>query len=875
VTDTLHTPGFGRRLVALALFALCMFTALLVTSAAKAVIESPPPPQVWSDKADYAPGETVTLSGANWAPGEAVHIRVNDDAGQTWSRDVDVTAADDGTFIDQFNLPTLFVAVYSVTATGASSGTATWSFTDGDIRVRAGRPPANTNMAVTIAAGDLKTFSSNNCSGSATNSNGSSFATTTSGNGYGSPSPAINVASGASLSVNVPATVTVASTTYSFASWQSDNGNATLVSTAGATGCFRVLTNGQISLTASYVDDATPPTVTVTAPSAPAGQGGYFNAADGAQTVDVSATDPSNVTSLSCTDNGTAVAVGGQAGSNPRTGSFQVSSEGTHNIVCQATDGLGNSGAASGSSNTATVKIDKTAPTISDLGPTPAAPNGSNGWYTTDVSNKFEASDATSGLSTSCVASFPLVSGHNVQSKTTSSESSAVKVTSDSCSDVAGNTAAGKDSAAFKIDKAAPTVTVTPDRGPDHNGWYNHAVVFSAASSNEGPSGAGSCDPDETYAGPDDASASVSMDCTDGAGNTGSDSASFQYDGTAPTINATLTPAANGNGWNNTDVDVHFTCSDNLSGIDPAYGCPADQTLMSEGLHTLHVSTADVAGNVVTASFDVRIDKTNPTITGSASPTANSFGWNNTNVTVSFSCADGLSGLDSCESDHVLGFEGAGQSVTGQAKDKAGNQASATVTVNIDKTKPVVAVTGVSNGAVYTLGAVPAAGCSTSDGLSGVKTAATLSSSGGPVGSITASCNGAADKAGNTNSASVTYTVVYNFSGFFAPIDNPPVCNVVKAGSAVPVKFSLHGYQGMSIFASGYPKSQVGTCAGSPSDVLEEAMTAGQSSLNYDATADQYIYVWKTEKSWAGTARLLTVMLADGTTHLARFTFTR
>ena len=63
----------------------------------------------------------VTLSGANWAIGESVHIRVNDDAGQTWSRDVDVTAADDGTFSDQFNLPDSFIAVYSVTATGPQS----------------------------------------------------------------------------------------------------------------------------------------------------------------------------------------------------------------------------------------------------------------------------------------------------------------------------------------------------------------------------------------------------------------------------------------------------------------------------------------------------------------------------------------------------------------------------------------------------------------------------------------------------------------------------------------------------------------------------------------------------------------------------------
>jgi hypothetical protein len=135
-----HTPrriqSRGRKAAAFALFAVALLAALTLASAARSEIPAPPPPQVWSDKPDYAPGETVTLSGANWAPGESVHIRVNDDAGQTWSRDVDVVADGNGAFTDQFNLPDWFVAVYSVTATGASSGTATWSFTDANVKIR-------------------------------------------------------------------------------------------------------------------------------------------------------------------------------------------------------------------------------------------------------------------------------------------------------------------------------------------------------------------------------------------------------------------------------------------------------------------------------------------------------------------------------------------------------------------------------------------------------------------------------------------------------------------------------------------------------------------------------------------------------------------
>jgi hypothetical protein len=99
--------------------------------------EPPPPsgpPTISSDKPDYAPGELVTLTGSNWQPGEAVTLDVNDDQGQTWRRTALVTADAGGAVVDQFNLPDWFVATYAVAATGTVSGTATTSFTDGNVR---------------------------------------------------------------------------------------------------------------------------------------------------------------------------------------------------------------------------------------------------------------------------------------------------------------------------------------------------------------------------------------------------------------------------------------------------------------------------------------------------------------------------------------------------------------------------------------------------------------------------------------------------------------------------------------------------------------------------------------------------------------------
>ena len=65
------------------------------------------------------------------------------------------------------------------------------------------------------------------------------------------------------------------------------------------------------------------------------------------------------------------------------------------------------------------------------------------------------------------------------------------------------------------------------------------------------------------------------------------------------------------------------------------------------------------------------------------------------------------------------------------------------------------------------------------------------------------------------------------------------------------MKFSLSVNQGLNIFATSYPKSQVICCdTSAPLDEIDETVTAGQSSLSYDATADQYNYVWKTDKAW-------------------------
>jgi hypothetical protein len=116
----------------------------------------------------------------------------------------------------------------------------------------------------------------------------------------------------------------------------------------------------------------------------------------------------------------------------------------------------------------------------------------------------------------------------------------------------------------------------------------------------------------------------------------------------------------------------------------------------------------------------------------------------------------------------------------------------------------------------------------------------------------------------------------YTFTGFFRPIDSLPIVNVANSGQAIPVKFSLGGDQGLNIFAPGYPTSGVIACGTNDLyDFVDETVTAGGSSLQYDPATNQYTYVWKTEKNWAKTCRQLAVKLKDGTIHRANFNFTK
>jgi uncharacterized repeat protein (TIGR01451 family) len=302
------------------------------------------------------------------------------------------------------------------------------------------------------------------------------------------------------------------------------------------------------------------------------------------------------------------------------------------------------------------------------------------------------------------------------------------------------------------------------------------------------------------------------------------------------------------------------------------------------GSYTINYTASDPAGNAgtpVSRTVNV-VDTTAPTIAlnGASSMTVECHtGFTDPGATATDGCAGSFAATPSGTVD--ANTPGS-YTITYTASDPAGNAGTpVSRTVNVVDTTPpvigcpanIVVVLPPNNTAISMPVSYPTVTATDSCAASVNVTSSPASGSVFPLGTTVVNAS-ATDASGNTSSCSFTVTVLYNFTGFFQPVDNLPVLNTVNAGRAIPVKFSLSGNKGLAIFATGYPASGVIACnSNDPVNEVEETLTAGSSSLSYDASSGQYIYVWKTNSAWAGTCRQLIVKLNDGSEHRANFKF--
>jgi hypothetical protein len=113
------------------------------------------------------------------------------------------------------------------------------------------------------------------------------------------------------------------------------------------------------------------------------------------------------------------------------------------------------------------------------------------------------------------------------------------------------------------------------------------------------------------------------------------------------------------------------------------------------------------------------------------------------------------------------------------------------------------------------------------------------------------------------------------FHGFLDPVKNPDTFNRVDAGQTVPLKFTLEGYQGSTAVISGQPSSTPISCkAVRREDIIHAKEPAGRLGLQQDGGKNRYKYLWRTDRSWAGSCRKMTLTLVDGSSHEALFRFT-
>jgi hypothetical protein len=493
---------------------------------------------------------------------------------------------------------------------------------------------------------------------------------------------------------------------------------------------------------------------------------------------------------------------------------------GQQEASCSYTDG----GGLTASASVAYGIADPSKPDISYV-VDPAAPDGNNGWYRSDVSLAWSVSEPESP---------------NALSKTGCTDQS---ITSDQdatlyeCSGTSAGGSVGPVGISIKRDATNPTISGSRSPGANSFGWNNEDVSVSF-SCGDNLSGVKSCLGDQTVSA-EGAGQSATGNVEDNAGNTNSATVSgINIDWANPTISGSASPAANAAGWNNEAVSVAFDCDDDRSGVA---SCGPGATLASDGAGQSVTGTAtDKADNSATATVSgIDIDTMKPTIVGSIDPASEngSNGWYVTAPTVAFTCADELSGVASCVADETspasdkvtLGENALAQTVNGTATDVADNTETASVNgVKVDLSNPVVHCGLTPTFMVGQLGTVSA---SVTDAISG-PAATTVSApatnpSGGSV-SLTGY-----DNAGRSTTVSCPYHVIG--ATFLQPINSRPTVNVAKLGRVIPAKVQLV-YDGVPQTDLNTPAGAVTIGVGSTTCLLStatddvEAYAAGSSN---------------------------------------------
>ena len=249
----------------------------------------------------------------------------------------------------------------------------------------------------------------------------------------------------------------------------------------------------------------------------------------------------------------------------------------------------------------------------------------------------------------------------------------------------------GIQSAAYTLDNTAPTATGALSPAPNGAGWNKSDVTVTWTGADTGGSGVKTVTP-ATDTVTTDGTVTKTATVTDNVGNTATSApVTVKLDKTAPTITGSRTPAANANGWNNTDVTVSFAPGDATSGVKTCSG-PDDADHAARANQSVTGTATDNADNTASTTVSgINIDKTAPTLSGAPTTDPNAAGWYNGDVTVALDRGDALSGIDRYPANSTIAGEGTGLTASATAT-RQGRQHEqlprAAPAVKIDRTAP-------------------------------------------------------------------------------------------------------------------------------------------------------------------------------------------
>ena len=521
-----------------------------------------------------------------------------------------------------------------------------------------------------------------------------------------------------------------------------------------------------------------------------------------------------------------------------------------------------------GASREFTVTIDATPPTITPFYSWPST--NFNGWYTGNVEISWWVEDAES-------SAWPL-SGCENRLFNADTTGTTISCTGQS----AGGTATH--SLTIKRDATAPETSISVSPAAVTN-RTDTQFAFGGSDATSGVSGyecsldgaafAACTSPHAFFVSPSGGSHTFRVRAVDNAGHRDASPASHTWlvDTAPPVVTPTVTGPQGANGWYVGDVHIAWTVGDAESAIVSSTGCNA-VTLASDTAGASFTCTAtNAAGGTVSRTVTVKRDATAPEIVAAPTTAANGAGWYRADVTVAFACSDALSGTSACPVAQVLGGEGTAiASAARTIVDAAGNSATSNVvTVKIDRTAPTVAPDVAPE---MLLNAANTATANGGDGLSGVATETCAALATATVGTRNVACT-VTDRAGNSASASAGYRVVYGFNGFTAPVQNPAVLNVLKAGRSVALRWRVVDAQGAPVSNLAAASVGVGAIAiGCPTATENRIGTYGGSNGQLQNLGNGYYQLdWMAAASLRGACRRLELNLGDGVVRPALFKF--